>query len=208
MRNTVSFNNSDVNEIQRNTAFNSIIGSESVSEESRQFSEKFISEGKKNLYEYLEWLGLANEKEYIILPSNNHFFYESEEIKNVKAITSLRELNKTRDLKKFLHSLYNNLQPKSYFIGCFKDDSNRKTPFVTGETSEIGKIQKEEDIENGISSRNSFLNLLYNILDAKIFNSLSGRTVNSLLKDSGFLVVDMTTYNGMTFFCAQRQPAA
>ena len=34
--------------------------------------EKFSSEGFENLYHYVDWLGLANDPDLVILPSANH----------------------------------------------------------------------------------------------------------------------------------------
>jgi hypothetical protein len=168
-------------------------------------SENFDSDELDILYNYSQQLGISIESETIILPSTNHYFYDAAEMKNIKAVTSLEELNKSRDLKGFLHSLYCNLQPKTYFIGFFTDDDRNFSMSQGFEQTRANTRKNNENIENGIKSRFPFLNMLYGVLDAKKYNILSGRMVELYLRTHGFKVVDMTMFNGITCFCALRQ---
>ncbi|MFN8239979.1 MAG: hypothetical protein U0X39_04410 [Bacteroidales bacterium] len=159
-------------------------------------------EGREYLINYLGWLGFRRESEVLVLPSTHHYFYDAEEMRSVKVIANLKELNRIKDIKGFLHSLYINLQPRSYFLGCFTD--NRKgNIFLESEKSDSDGTLNEE-VENSISSRIPFLNLIYNLMDSRTNNYLSGRLVSLILSESGFKVLDMKSEGGLTYFCTQR----
>jgi hypothetical protein len=51
---------------------------------------------------------------------------------------------------------------------------------------------------------NSFLNILYGLIDSKTTKSLSKKTVQFILEDTGLKLVDITEFNGHTYFCTQK----
>ena len=75
----------------------------------------------EDLINYLEWLNLADDPNLVVLSSLHHYYYDAEEMKNVKTLVNLISVNELRDAKNFLHSLYSILTPKSNFIGHFLD---------------------------------------------------------------------------------------
>jgi len=169
-----------------------------------QLIEIFADEGRESLFNYLEGLGLTRDPNIIILSSMHHFFYDSEEIKSIKTLVNLKELNKIREIKSFVHSIYKNLPPKSYFIGCYIDNQKENTySFHKGSSADLS-IQNTEALENGIISKLPFLNTIYNIIDLRTNNFMSRRNVNLLFEDRGFKVLDHTEHNNLTYFCAQR----
>jgi hypothetical protein len=147
------------------------------------------------------------ESEMLVLSSSHHYFYDAEEMKNVKVVTSLKELNKISDLKGFLKTLSSTLQPNTFFLGHFT--SNDSASSFIQDTLNPGRadIKISEDIDNGIRSRFTILNKIYNILDARSFSSLSNKTVELYLRNYGFKLVDMTATKMTTCFCAQRLPS-
>ena len=50
----------------------------------------------------------------------------------------------------------------------------------------------------------SFLNMLYGIIDSKANSSFSKKTVQFMLEDTGLKILDMTEFNGLTYFCTQK----
>jgi hypothetical protein len=167
--------------------------------------EIIASEGSGDFVNYLEWLGFSNDLNLVVLSSVHHYYYDAEEMKNVRTLVNLIELNEIKQVNDFIYSVFNLIPSKSYFIGCFVDNQkNNKYSFKNTNIS-TNHSKDSEAVENGISSRIPFLNVLYNLLDAKINKYLSKNEVAQMLSDRGFRVVDMTELNGITYFCSQKQ---
>jgi hypothetical protein len=161
-----------------------------------------------DLISYVEWLGLSGEKNTLVLSSQRHYYYDAEEIKNIKCVINLKKLNLIKDLKSFLHSLFQALPPKSFFIGCFVDN-NKNNSFDLKEGSSSAKNKSNsEAVDNGITSRIPLLNMLFSYMDLKTNNYLSIDSIKTTIGFHGFKVVDMTELNGLTYFCAQNLHSA
>jgi hypothetical protein len=161
--------------------------------------ERLMEENQENFYNYIKWLGHANEPDFIVLSSSHHYYYDIEELKHIKTVINLKPLNNTKRIKDFLHTIHNILPQKSYFIGCFSDYKNQ-TLYLSG--SDKSK-QQAEQIENGIVSRISFFNRMFSIMDSRTDMYLTKRTVTLMLEDAGLKLLDITELNGLTYFCAQ-----
>jgi hypothetical protein len=154
-----------------------------------------------DFYAYIEWMGLAKGSDLIVLPSTHHYYYNIDDLKNVKTVVNLKQLNKINQLKGFLHTFFHAMPPQSNFIGCFVDSD--KKPEINS-TSKIDLSGRIDPFDNGIASRNQLVNIIYNLLDLKIYRSLNKRSVRLLLEDHGFKLTDMTELNGITYFCTRR----
>jgi hypothetical protein len=139
------------------------------------------AEGAENFFNYLEWHGLANEVNMLVLSSRHHYYYDPNELQGITTLINIKKLNLIRHLDSFLQSIVHVLSPESNFIGCFSD----------------WKTQKE----NGITSRmyKGFLNFI----DSRIDMDFDKKDVSKLLESYGFRVMDMTEINGLTYFRAQ-----
>jgi hypothetical protein len=168
-------------------------------------SEILASEGNESFRHYIEWLGLSSDPKLVVLPAAHHYYYDPEEMKNVKTVVNIKELNHIKEINNFLHSMFLILPPRCYLIGCFVDNK-RQNGFSFRRISSDDRqyIQTEEEID-GIVSRVPFLNTIFSFLDAKPNKHLSGKNVNQLLTNNGFKVMDMTELMGLTYFCAQSQ---
>jgi hypothetical protein len=154
---------------------------------------------------YIEWLGLSNDPKLVVLSSVHHYYYDAEEMKNIKTVVNLKELNYIKDISSFLNSMFLILPPKSYLLGCFVD-SKKQGIFSFREKKPVSyNNEQSEEIKNGITSRVPFLNLLFTFLDAKTNKYLSRSNVTLLLENNGFKIADMTELNGLTYFCSQSQ---
>jgi hypothetical protein len=164
-----------------------------------------LSEGNSNFSSYLEWLGLSSDPKLVVLSSVHHYYYDAEEMKNIKTVVNLKELNYIKDINNFLHSMFLILPPKSYLLGCFVD-SKKQNFFSFRERKPLGdSYSQSEEFQNGIASRVPILNTLFTFLDAKTNKYLSTNNVSLLLENNGFKVADMTELNGLTYFCSQSQ---
>ena len=154
--------------------------------------------GNEDLINYLEWLNLADDPNLVVLSSLHHYYYDAEEMKNVRTLVNLISVNELREAKGFLHSIYSILTPKSNFIGHFLDIKHHNS------FSFKKKNADDEAVENGILSKIPFINTLYNIMDSKTNRNYSKNDAFLLLEDNGFKVPDITELNRISYFHAKR----
>ncbi len=164
---------------------------------------------REDFSNYLAEQGLVSETGMLIIPSNRHFFYDAEDLKKVRTVVNLRQLNHIREMKEFLRTIADLLPQRSNFIGCFVDNKTQNG-FPDKYSNQSGQAEdKTEAYENGIESRIPFINRMYNFIDARTNRYLTRRSVTNILTEFGLQVVGMTSLHGMTYFCTQKkQPAA
>ena len=158
--------------------------------------DKLASEGCESYFDYVQLLGLADDTELISLSSSHHYYYDPEDLKEVKAVVNLKQLNKMEQVRDFLQNINLILSQRTYFIGSFTDSKSR-TP----------KAINFEAYENGITSKIPLLNWVYNIIDSRTDRYLTKRMVRLMLEDAGLKVLDMTELNGLTYFCTNKEKA-
>lgn len=167
-------------------------------------SEILSAEGSEDFISYTEWLGLEKDPDLLVLSSKHHYYFDVEEMKNVKSVLNLKELNYIKDIKGLLNKIFHILPHKGFFIGCFVDNKKNNGFELRKSQSAFRNRINSEAVENGILSRIPFLNMLFSLLDSKTNNYLSRSSASLLIEGHGFKVLDMTELNGMTYFCAQR----
>lgn len=175
---------------------------------SRLFEE--LSEtAREDLISFLVQRGLTTGSQMLVIPSTHHFFYDAEDLKGVKTVINLKQLNHIRDMKGFLKTIAELLPQRSNFVGCFTDNKAR-----SGFSDKYNNIpgyhtDKADAFENGIESRIPFINRMYSLMDLRTNRYLTKRIVTSLLVGFGFRVEGMTELNGMTYFYTRKiYPAA
>lgn len=156
-----------------------------------------------DFFNYLNWLGLAKETGLIVLSSEHHYFYDKEDLRNIKTMVNKMPLNKINNLKQFIYMISNLIPHECYFTGCFTDNKKQNL-FFPKESFDINR----ENLENGILSKIPVINIINNFLDKKTNNYMSKKNVKFLLESNGFKVVDMTELNSLTYFCARKLSAA
>jgi hypothetical protein len=172
--------------------------------ENNPVSEILMAEVCEDFVNYIEWLGLAKDPNLIVLSSLHYYYYDAEDMENVKTILNLKELNQIDQIKSFLDLIFHIIPYKSNFIGCFIDNKKQNGFALRNNSSGDHSKRNSEDIDNGILSRIPFFNMLFNMMDAKTNKYLSGRSVTLMLEDHGFKVLDMTELNGLTYFHSQK----
>jgi hypothetical protein len=203
MRNSITLDNLDViNNQMINTLVN--LGSTSMDlVKSNSVLKILTNEGCENFAKYVELLGLDKELNFLVLSSLHHYYYDADEMVNVKTVVNLKELNQVRQIKDFLHSIFHLLPTGSNFIGCFVNNKKQSGFALNTNTSDFYYKRNSNAIENGIVSSSPFLNMIYNMIDSKTNKYMSERSVTLLLEEHGFKVLDMTELDGLTYFCAQ-----
>jgi hypothetical protein len=146
--------------------------------------EDFLQEGGDDFFKYLNWTGLIKETNIMVLSSLHHYYYDHNDLKGIKTLVNLKNLNNVRHLESFLHTLFRILPAGAYFAGCFKNsDRDRKA------VSDYQSVK--------------FLNGIINIFDPVTERSLSKKGITVLLEEHGFKVIDITEINGISYFWTQ-----
>jgi hypothetical protein len=160
--------------------------------------DNLVEEGCEHFFPYLDCVGLAKASDIVFLSSSHHFFYEEDELKDVKTVVNLKPLNNVKNIRSLLHSIYCLLPQKSNFVGCFVN--NKKQNLFSDKKSN----GNADSYENTIESRIPILNRMLNFIDQKTNRYLSPRMVSVILEESGLKVLDMTEINGLTYFYASK----
>jgi len=143
--------------------------------------DNLIAEGGENFFHYLNWLGLVNEPNLLVLSSRHHYFYDCNDLKGVTTLINLKKLNLIKHLDSFLHTVCHVVSPKTNFIGCFSDRKSQK----------------------GIGLSSRMYKRFINFLDSRIDIEIDKKDVSRLLESHGLKVIDMTEINGLTYFRTQ-----
>ncbi|HPJ60840.1 MAG TPA: hypothetical protein PLQ06_13995 [Bacteroidales bacterium] len=171
--------------------------------EKRPASDIIAAEGSDDFAHYVEWLGFSKDPDMLVLSSTHHYYYDAGEMKNIKTVVNLIELNQIKDLPDFISSMFGLLPSKSFFIASFADKRKKKSS-QSGMPPATVTLKESEDIGNGISSGIPFIKSLFSLLDSKINRKLTAAEVTQILSDNGFRILDMTELNGKNYFCAQK----
>lgn len=106
--------------------------------------------------------------------------------------------------KSLLHSQLHYLPMKCNFVGCFVNNSKIERYTLRKVVDSKEKTRNSDDIELGIISRFPFINMIYRFMDSKINRYLSERSVALMLEVHGFKIMDITEFNGLTYFHSQK----
>ena len=161
-------------------------------------AELLSDKNNEDLVNYVEWLNLYEDPNIVVLSSVHHYFYDAEEMKNVRTVVNLIPLNEIRDIKRFLHSIYTIMTPGSNLVGFYKDSKNHNGYSLMPDDVD------EEAAEYGIVSKIPFINAIYNMMDSKTFRNLSKKEAMFILENNGFKVRDVTVLNSISYFHAKR----
>jgi hypothetical protein len=147
-----------------------------------------IAEDGENFFRYLKSLGLSRENNLVVLSSRHHYFYDEDELKNVRTLVNLRKLNMIKYLDEFLFTLVQVLPPDTNFLGCFTDSGS------FGENGAGTLIPLRQ------------LRRLFNAFDPAVERSMDRKQVSGKLEEHGFKITDMSEMDGLVYFCAHKVP--
>jgi hypothetical protein len=166
--------------------------------------EKLAAEGCESYFDYIRLLGLDKDPNLIALPSLHHYYWDAEDLQEVRTLVNLKQLNQINHVRDFLLTINNILSHQSFFIGSFTDSKGQNVLFPGIKISRKDSAGDNETPGNVISFSHSVFNKIYNILDVKSNRFLSKRSVKQLLESVGLEVLDMTELNGLTYFCTDK----
>jgi hypothetical protein len=171
---------------------------------SNEAIDNLIIEVGENFYNYVNRIGLAKDPNLIVLSSRHDYYYDAEEMNNIKTVINLKELNQIKQINSLLQSCMHLLPKGCNFVGYFVNNKKSKRYILRNSSDSYENKKNLEAIELGIISRFPFINKLYSIMDSKTSTYMSERSVALLLILHGFKVIDMTECNGLTFFHSQK----
>ena len=192
MRNSITIDKLDVINNQRINTLVNLGGSSIDLGGSNSVLRTLTNEEGENFANYIEQLGLAKDPNLVVLSSLHHYYYDAEEMINVKTVVNLKELNQVKQLKDFLHSIFHILPPDCNLIGCFVNNKKQSGFILNSSPSDSYYKRNSDAIENGIASSSPFLNMIYNMIDSKTNKYMSERSVSMLLGEHGFKAVSYT----------------
>lgn len=135
----------------------------------------------ENILECLDQLGLSNEQNCLVLTPSEHYYYNEEDLRDIRTMVILKQLNHVKNIDKFLHSLFRILQPGANFVGCFSDSDSASGTVHSGKSTGL-------------------LNWFINFLDPKSAHRISRKDVYELLESHGFKIIGLKIIGGVTYF--------
>ena len=166
--------------------------------------DSLVKEGREFFLEYIDWLGLLQKTNVIVLPDLYHYYYDLDDLAEVETIINLKPLNREKRADSFLESIANGLPVDGSLVGCFVEENKVGRSLMKNQLAGSHYLDKDDIIENGIISSNQVFNRFVNLMDSRIFRKLTESNVRKLLTDSGFIVEDMTEINGITYFHSRK----
>jgi hypothetical protein len=166
-----------------------------------------LSTGKyRILWEYLDGLGLTNDRNLLVLSPSRHYYYDFEDLKEVTTLLNLKHLNYIRNSADFLKTVIKMISQGSFFIGSFIDRKHQYS-FFSNSVSYDPPVKGDVDpVENGIVSKIPLLNMIFDFMDSRTNNrNLTQKSVTWMLNEAGFKVIDMTEIRGVTCFCCRKE---
>lgn len=145
--------------------------------------ENLIARVGSGLYQYLKSNSFPEESGFLVISPNQHYYYDEEDLKNIRSLLNLNKLNNIKHLDRFLHNLFRVLPAGANFIGCFHDSKklNGNNKYLFYQPSVL-------------------LNKFRNFLDSRTDHYINRDEVFGLLKLNGFKVLNMNEINGVTYF--------
>ena len=165
---------------------------------------KFAEEDRNDFFNYLDLFGLTKVPDLIILPQVHHYYYEAEDLKNLKMLVNLKHLNYIKNLINFLYAIYHTLPDSSYFAGSFFVNEKQTVLFSRSQKLPNQVAGKTETKGKGFASEMPLLDRMHSLIDFGSKRYLTKGSVSFLLEEALFKVMDMTEINGVTYFCAQK----
>ena len=169
-----------------------------------QLFSELSDEGRNTLFEYLVTLGVSDTSGLLVIPSTRHYFYDADDLKGVKTILNLKQLNHVREVKGFLQNISYLLPDSSKFVGSFVDNKTQKAFSDKYSNMHSNLQEKTNAYENGIESRIPFINRMYSLFDSKTNIYLTRKSVSNLIEGCGLQLLSMSDLNGLTYFCARK----
>lgn len=155
--------------------------------DSNQVSSGLTAEDGKNFFRYLKSFKLTKDPDLLILPPNNHYYFDENELRNVRTLINLKNLNLIKELDTFLYTLVRLLPPEANFLGYFSYSRMR----FSGDS-----------LFSGLSAK------LNNFLDFRTDHNLDEKELTERLYKYGFKTIDMTEMNGLVFFYSKNHSHA
>lgn len=118
---------------------------------------------EQDFFKYSTQLGLI-DKDSLILTPKNHFYYDFDEIKNVKTLVNLTKLNNIEKLGDYMN-LICKLRKSTILYGCFTD-SRMSNLFRSVQDAKMKRLLTKKRVSALLNAQN------YKVLDMKEINEV------------------------------------
>ena len=165
-----------------------------------------ISEGGIKVLQFIAGhLDLLNNFRNIVFTTDNSSYCDNVDFDNVRAIISLRKVNKIRHLNKLFHAVNTMLPDAGIYIGCLESYKERKNKIYFKFGKKLGWIVWMMDfLINRLIPRIPYLENLYYFITKGQFHSISQAEVLGRLVYSGFSIIDYQSVNGLSYFVVMK----
>jgi hypothetical protein len=154
---------------------------------SKQVHNQTIIEEGQDFLDYLTWLGLLGESNLLVLSMRHHYYFEYNDLRDLKVLVILRKLDMIKHLESFLHIIFRILPSGAYFIGCF---NNNKSQIIK---------------ELTLNPTSTFYNKVHDFLESKPNQHLNRNNYPEIIESHGFNIVDMAEIKGQVYFTSQNK---
>lgn len=167
--------------------------------------DKLVNELGEDVFIYLHKMGATNDENIILISPIRHYLYSSSELKFVKTVINTREINDTRQIKRFLRNFNRVLNMKCYFVGKFTDYKDKKEqvkeefPIIISHA-----LLFIHTLNHKIIPKIPILNWIQYLYNGRKFKYLTSKKVKQLMTQNGFHLIDIKQINGVSYFVAQK----
>ena len=164
-----------------------------------------IEESGKEVFDYLERLGVTSKQKILFLSCTRHYLYDSEDLKGVGSIVNFRLTNSIGHVRHYLHTMHRILLEDGYYAGCFLDYKNQRQGMLTGYHSLLGHaFLFLYRFMNRVVPRIPLINKVQHVLNSGEIKCITSNELKELLKKNGFQVIDMVEIEKVTYFVARK----
>lgn len=135
---------------------------------------------------YFRSLGMVKDSDTLMLYSNNHFYYDKNELSSISALLNLKRLNQIPHPARFIAQLAEIMPEGSCFSGYFKSIDT--------------KFQDKKSFYSKFAD--IFLQIINPLKSGQ--KGLDKQKFIKMMVSKGFIVTDMSEINGLTYFCSKK----
>jgi hypothetical protein len=137
--------------------------------------------------DYLTRLGMLGESNLLVLSMRHHYYFEYNDLRDLKVLVILKKLDMIKHLESFLHIIFRILPSGAYFIGCFNKNKSL--------------IYKELNFNKTAT----FHNKVHDFLESIPHHHLNINNFAGFIESHGFNIVDLAEIKGQVYFTSQNK---
>jgi len=146
-----------------------------------------VSDEGKDFPDYLTRLGMLGESNLLVLSLRHHYYFDYNDLRDLKVLVILKKLDMIKHLESFLHIIFRILPAGACFIGCFNNNKSL--------------IYKELNFNKTATVHNK----VHDFLDLIPHHHLNINNFTGIIESHGFKITDMSEIKGQVYFTSQNK---